>query len=341
MRLMKRIAGLLAAAVIISIFFPSEAHAAVDMEITSVVAVPDTIAAEGGEIIVEITVKNTGTFVITHQELSFFLSTPSPVFHYYENIVVGDSKTFTEHIKFDAADLDRDVALSFGCASVMGTSTKTAAVRVNSEENVIRSGGAVEPEKDIYYVGETVYVTDSMRNSLSIKVTDMSMDYYFRRSGGTDAGDTVDFDTVDGGERVENTLEYTFTEEDLGGLRIGSSVTYKVSGKGPYTEYNVAHDFVVEPAPTPTPSPTPTATTEPTPEATNSPAPSKETVSAPIEESAQTQEIAGTQEAGEDEEGVQRLPLSDRGVLIALIIVIGAVLVLLIVLIIVIVARKK
>ncbi len=95
-------------------------------------------------------------------------------------------------------------------------------------------------------------MTDTIRNSLSVAANNVTMQYYFRLAGGgTDFGDTVTIGTIAGGDTASQELVYTFTQDDIGTLRIGSELTYYVMGRGPYNEFNVARDFVVEAAPTP------------------------------------------------------------------------------------------
>ncbi|MCK5130505.1 MAG: hypothetical protein KAQ68_11670 [Clostridiales bacterium] len=331
MKKIKRILALLLLITISTMMFPTIAYAATDFEITSISPSPSTISIGGGSVNVSYTLKNTGTITITGIECYFWLPSGTIVKAHSTSIAVGASKTFTDSINFKSNDVNQAVNLVVWNTGPMFDRSKT--FTVVGEENVIRSGSEISPDKDTYFVGETVSVTDTMRNSIGVDVTDLDMKYYFRRSDGNTDGDTVNFATITPNQMVENTIKYTFTDADLGGLRIGSAITYHVSGNGPYTEYNVAHDFDVVPSPTPTASPTPTPTLVPTP----TQAPTEETqaldVITPVPEE--------TDSNVQENQSIGSTILGDRGLLLTLIILAGVIVILILVVVIVLIIRKK
>ena len=148
-------------------------------------------------------------------------------------------------------------------------------------DDIFTTGGTVEPEKDIYYVGDTVEITDYFRNKGTISATSVSVEYYHRLDGANSvySGSPISFGTIAGGASESHSYTYTFKESDIGEYRIGSKITYMLSGGGPYKEYSTGHDFTVMPAPDPTATPTasatatPAVTPTPTPEPTASPSP--------------------------------------------------------------------
>ncbi|MCK5128377.1 MAG: hypothetical protein KAQ68_00885, partial [Clostridiales bacterium] len=182
-------------------------------------------------------------------------------------------------------------------------------IYVASEDNVFLSSGEVSPEQAIYYVGETVQITDRFRNSLAIAATDVSVAYYHRLTGGYLSNkNPIDLGTVAAKATAENVFDYTFTEDDIGALRIGSELTYSVSGIGPYNEFNIAHDFVVEAAPvatdTPLPSETPAPSDTPIPSDTATPTDTSETeaTQAPAQEGASYTVIVTSDGASADDD---------------------------------------
>ena len=348
---MKKIkkASLLLAIAVISIFIlPTTAYAATGHEITSITASPAVVSLDGATVDITLTVKNTGTDTITW--VSCYYSLPSGVVTKEHDMMipVGTSKTFTDTVNFTSTDVNQNISVLVGCLGV-GWVNHTTTIKVTGEENVIRSDSSIEPEKVKYFVGDTVSVTDTMRNGIDVDVTNLKMEYYIRRNGTNSAGDSVDFGTLTPNQRVENTLEYAFSESDIGELRIGSKVTYNVSGSGPYTEYNVAHDFVVEAAPTPTSSPTPADSPTPaaTAEQTDTPTPETATAeptevqsSMQVNETEQNDKTSDNNDSASKETAVDSI-LSDRTIFMTIIIVAGAVIASILVLLIVIVAEKK
>ncbi len=341
MKNIKRISAIMILAIITVMMIPSTAFAATDFEISSIGLSPDTVSIDGGSVNVSVTVKNTGTDPITNVSYTYHLPSGLEGRGHADTISVGASKTYTDNIQFNGNDVNTNIQAEVWCQGV-GWISHSKTFSVTGEDNVILSGDEIVPEKSSYFVGETVSITDTMRNSLSTNVTNLKMKYYLRRSGSDTSGDTVTFGTVAPNAKVSNTLDYTFTEEDLDGLRIGSSITYNVSGNGPYTEYNVAHDFVVVPSPTPTSSTTPTAsatptpTPEATPTATEQPATSEIVIQQeanPQEETAAIKEDTGT--------NTTTSLFQDRTIVMTIIIVVGAIVALVIIVIIVAVAKKK
>ncbi len=330
-------------------------YAAADFSITSISLSPSAVAPTGGSVNVTITLKNTGSDPITQLDYTYQLPSGPVTRNHVDTIAPGASKSYTDNIYFASGDLDTNIQTVVWCwAATWVNHTKN--ILVKGEDNIIRSGSEIDPEKNIYYVGETVAITDTMRNSLSVNVTSLEMQYYYRHNGATNYKDTITFGTVTPNQKVENTLNYTFTESDIGELRIGSKVTYNVGGTGPYTEYNVAHDFTVQASPTPEPTPEPTAsptleptatpapTPEPTPEPTATPVPTEQPTATPPPEQEQIQqdnndnkEIAMDEDEQSDSEGSI---LSDRTVVMTIIIVAGVVVLVIMVLIIVVVAKK-
>ena len=172
-------------------------------------------------------------------------------------------------------------------------------------DDIFTTGGTVSPEKDIYYVGDTVEIDDYFRNKSANNATNVSVEYYYRLDGSSTSvysGSPISFGTIAGGASESRSYTYTFKESDIGRYRIGSKITYMISGGGPYREYSTGHDFTVMAAPTPTatpvsspsesptpntttpsptPSPTPEPTEEPTQETTSEPSPEDEATAVP------------------------------------------------------------
>ena len=93
---------------------------------------------------------------------------------WFGSITPGAKKTITWSVKYPEGDLDADIDINVRINNdldLLYDGSRWGKVRVTSEDNVFRSGGGQEPEKDVYYVGETVTVTDTMRNSLTIEAT--------------------------------------------------------------------------------------------------------------------------------------------------------------------------
>ncbi len=354
MKKVKRISVLITLAIIATVFIPSTALAAVDYQITSISLSPSAVAPTGGSVNVTITLKNTGTDPITSFDYTYQLPSGPITKSHLDTISPGASKSYTDNITFASNDLDVSIQTVVWCWGGSWVNHNKN-ILVKSEDNIIRSGSSIEPEKNIYYVGDTVAVTDTMRNSLSVNVSDLEMQYYYRHNGATNYKDTVTFGTVTPNQKVENTLDYTFTENDIGELRIGSKVTYKISGTGPYTEYNVAHDFTVEASPTPTPSPEPTAS--PTPEATVEPTlePTAQPTQAPVEDATQTpldgkeddnkdslsnEEVKNNDEKDSGDSDLTSV-LGDRTIVMTIIIAAGVIIVFLMVLIIIVATKKR
>ena len=149
-------------------------------------------------------------------------------------------------------------------------------------DDIFSSTGTVAPEKDIYYVGDTVDITDYYRNKDTVNATNVSVEYYFRLDGANSvySGSPINFGTIAGGTSKSHSFQYTFKESDIGEYRIGSKITYSTSGGGPFNEYSSGHNFIVELAPTPTPTPSETPTATPT----DSPAPTITPTATPIAE---------------------------------------------------------
>ncbi len=291
MKIFKRLCICMTLLIVVVLCSPISALAAdSDFEI-SYTQLPSKIAPLGGTIKIDLTVKNKVFPPIT------WISVDVLTDAYFNYIWVGSlasnaSTTFSLSVPFAEADLDKDITINVYIQNDLdlsrdGKQTKT--IKVESQENVFYTSGTVAPEKAHYYVGETVEIEDKFRNGLEIPAANVSVDYYHRVNGGSNIayGIPIVFGTVAGGESVFNTFEYTFMPADIGEFRMGSKITYNVSGKGPYTEYNAAHDFIVEAAPTPTPTPSasPTPTPTPTLAPTNTPTMTLEAVSATPESS--------------------------------------------------------
>jgi hypothetical protein len=316
MKVFKKFLIAVAFSLIAALVLPAAAVAAPGDFTFTASASPSKLAALGGEAKVRFDIENTGATNIT--EISIYISYMGSSIYdsdccgetWNGSLAPGASLTLTRDVEFDEEDLDKDLTVRLAInndADPAEDDVQTGPLKIASEDNVFKSSGGEEPQKDVYYVGETVTVTDSMRNSLAIEAADLTLSYYFKTtSHGTTSGDPIDLGDVAGGATEEYSFDYTFTEDDIGAFRIGSEIAYYVSGLGPYKEYNIAHDFVVEPAPTPTPTPepTPTPTPEPTPEATPTPAGEKDTGSGETE-STETQDdetAAAPTEAAETEE---------------------------------------
>ncbi len=220
------------------------------------------------------------------------------------------------------------------------------------------SGGTVTPEKDVYYVGDKVDISDLFKNKSGSTATSVSVEYYYRLNGANSvySGSPINFGTISAGASKSHAFSYTFKEDDIGDYRIGAKITYTMGGAS-YSEYSSGHDFEVMQAPTSTPSPTTTIT--PTPEPTLTPTPTAASATdtpaptpVPTETPEPTEEPLATftpqpepdDETGElktkDYSGIKAL-LKDRGFVMMLIIIVAIILVLLMVLIVVMVAKKK
>ncbi len=155
-----------------------------------------------------------------------------------------------------------------------------SSISVFAADNIFSTSGEVDPEKDVYYVGDTVNISDYFRNGDAGNATNVTVEYYHRIDGSSSvySGSPINYGTVPGGTSEHHTFNYTFKETDIGEYRIGSKITYNHGGGGPYNEYSTGHNFIVELAPTPSPTPeiTPTATpttATPTPVPTDTPEP--------------------------------------------------------------------
>ena len=210
------------------------------------------------------------------------------------------------------------------------------------------SGGTVTPEKDVYYVGDTVDISDLFKNKSGSTAFNVSVEYYYRLNGANSvySGSPIAYGNIPAAKSESHSFSYTFKESDIGDYRIGAKITYTMGGVT-YDEYSSGHDFAVEAAPTPTPEPSFT----PTPVPTNSPTPTPEPTIAPeqTEEPEATMELIATftpqpenegDESIEESSGLSAL-LQDRGVIMMLIIVAGVILILLIILLIVAVTKKR
>jgi len=217
--------------------------------------------------------------------------------------------------------------------------------------DIFSTSGQVAPEKDIYYVGDTINVTDYFRNKGANNATNVSVEYYHRLDGANSvySGSPINYGTIASGASESHSFEYTFKETDIGEYRIGSKITYMELGAGPYNEYSSGHDFIVMQAPTPTPTPTatptatPTTTPTPTPsaDATFTPTPAAETPE-PLE----TLEIISTKAPTVSDDADTKsqstgLLSGDNALLIIVISALGVVLLVLIVIIIIVANNRK
>ena len=148
--------------------------------------------------------------------------------------------------------------------------------------DIFSTTGEVTPEKDIYYVGDTVEITDYFRNKGTATATNVSVEYYYRLNGSNSvySGSPIYFGTVSGGSSESHSYQYTFKESDIGSYRIGAKVTYTLSGTVS-SEYSSGHDFAVAAAPVATATPTPEPTASPTATATLEATPTAEPTATP------------------------------------------------------------
>ncbi len=360
MRLLKKISLFLIILTLVVFLWPQRAYAATSFQVESIYVEPNTLAPNGGAANLVIKIKNTGTVNITKLTYGYNLNSGFHDGSFGTSISPNSTMSFTIPVSFKENDLGVSNTITIWITTSEDSVYKNASFIAYKEDNIIRSGGSVEPEKESYFVGETVLITDTMRNSLSINVTDAKMQYYFRDDTATYDGQKVSFGTISSNKKVENTLEYTFTEEDIGELRIGSYISYYVSGNGPYKEYNVAHDFIIEPSPSPTPTMEPTQTETPEPIQTETPIPdSDETQKDGVYTELTTSEVKSNNQGSfqdmflaEDNnsnvknETSQNKSLfdtiaSDKALLITSIIVGGFIIILIIVLIIIIISKRK
>jgi hypothetical protein len=305
----------------------------------------------GGMIKVSAQIRNVGTTNITRIAMQLNtlagFSSAADASTWHGTLAPGASITLTWDVDFAAGDLNRDLNMTLladNDPDMDYDETQTEILRVTGEENVMRSGGEAVPEKDVYYVGETVTVTDTMRNSLPVEATNVTMEYYFRLTGGgTDFGDTVDIGTIAGGDTHSQVLEYTFTSDDIGILRIGSELTYYVMGRGPYNEFNVARDFIVEPAPTPTPTEAPTPTPSPAPTPSPTPEPSQDSASPSPDDAASlfSQEVSPVQEGTASDTPPPADEVSRPNTFLLIVIVVLAVMLLAAIIVLIVVLAKK
>lgn len=234
---------------------------------------PDKIAELGGMIEIDVVVKNVDNAVITWIRVDVITDA------YYNSVwtgslVDGASETILLSVPFEGIDLDKDITMNVYIQNDTDSSRdgkQTETIKVISEDNVFHTSGVMTPEQDVYYVGETVEITDQFRNSLKIPATDLEIEYYHKLNGSTVYnGDPIVIGTIAGGAEEFHTFEYTFKEGDIGEFKIASQMRYKMSGKGPYNEYNYGHEVIVMAVPTPAPTPTPTPTPTPIPTPTTS-----------------------------------------------------------------------
>ena len=352
MKVFKKRLTVIVFTLILVCIMPMQAIAAPDDFSFTPSANPAKTAPLGGEIKVSAAIKNEGATNITRIAMQLNtlagFDSASDASTWHGTLAPGASITLTWDVDFAAGDLSRDLTMTLladNDADMDYDETQNRTLRVNAEENVFRSGGGAEPEKAVYYVGETVTVTDAMRNSLTIAATDLSLAYYFKTaSHGTKNGDPIDLGDVAGGASEEYSFDYTFTEDDIGNFRIGSEITYHVAGRGPYDEFNIAHDFVVEsvPTPTPTPEPTPSPTPEPTPEAASTPAPEETDTGGGETESAgvQNDETAAAPTEAAETDGADKTPTSSNWLTI-IIIVLAALLFAAVIVLVVVLAKKN
>jgi hypothetical protein len=350
-KVIKRILLVLAIIALTIVCFPKTTYAATSFVVDTIYVIPGTLAEKGGEADLIFKIKNTGTVDITNITYGYYLNSGFKDGSISTTISPDAIKSFSVTIDFKEGDLGALNDITIWATTSEDSIYQNAVFIVYSEDNVIRSDGNVDPEKTTYYVGESVYITDTMRNSLTFSVTNATMQYYFRDENATYDGEKVSFGTISANERVGNILEYTFTEEDVGELRIGSYITYYVSGKGPYKEYNVAHDFVVEPFQTQ--SPTHETTKAVTPEPINEPTQEIETTDEPqlsIEEKEENQNsfkdmYLNTEEndkgKGEEDNRLDESIFNDKTIIMTIIIIIGVIVVALIILVITIIYKRK
>lgn len=343
MKYIIRLSAILMTLVLMTLFIPITAYAVADVEITSINVTPTTLAPKGGEITLEVTIKNTGTTTLYQQVVEVYLLPGVLSFYHTETIAVGASKTLVNTVVLEEAHIGVDIDIFLFAKDTTLWRNKSGVFHVKSEENIFRSSGGENPEKSVYYVGETVQVTDSMKNILAIEATDVSVEYYFKNAQSTTIKNPVVLGTVAGNTSVDNIFDYIFTVDDIGDLRIGSKLTYTVSGLGPYNEFNIAHDFVVEPAPTPSPTiePTDTPATTTAPTETAEIATQTDDVSSDSDASDKDSEDAKDDETDTSQDSFLNATIADQPAMLFLIIGIGLVVLLLIILIIVVIVRKK
>ncbi|MCK5128352.1 MAG: hypothetical protein KAQ68_00760 [Clostridiales bacterium] len=337
MKTFKRLIFIVTLILVVGFLVPSNALAAdSDFEITVTFA-PHEIAPLGGIIEVKFVVKNLGATPITWIRTDLLTDVTFSL-DWSGVLAMGATKTLTRMVPFVANDLDQNISVRVyiendGDPARDGMQTDT--IRVDSEDNVFLTEATKDPDKPIFYVGETVTLNDRYRNGLTIPATDVVVAFYYRVTGqSTEHGDPIDLDDAAGGESLYHTFEYTFKEADIGEYRIGSQLTYKVAGKGPYQEYNAAHDFVVAAAPTP--SPTPVATPEPTPTPTVE---ATDTATPVVTDTPLPSDAVVTDEPSTS--GGVLSELGSNPLLLVLVIVLGLVLVAVVGLIIVMVVKKK
>lgn len=302
MKVFEKCSLILVLLIISSLFFPLAVFAADDDFEMSYTMSTNKLPSKGGMVKVYVLIKNLGATPITAFEIEILTDV-----NFFSNwvgaLAPGSGITRTLDVPFEEHDVGRNLIIRVNIENDGGGGPdghQQQPIKVEEENNVFRSSGSHVPEKAVYYAGETVTVTDTFRNSLIIEATDVVVKYYFKPPGaGAYYGDPIDIGTVAGGATAENAFDYTFTEDDIGDFRIGSELTYDVAGEGPYNEYNVAHDFVVKAAPTPSPTPeaTPTDTPAPTPEDTATPTESLSTDATPPDAT----EGNGAAQAGEEE----------------------------------------
>ena len=265
MKIFKRFCIILTLLVIMSIISPIYAIAADSDFQISYTLFPDKIAELGGTIKITLQVENKGptniTWIRTDVLTNAYFSSD-----WSGSLGVGAIKNLIFQVPFASTDLDHNITMNVYIENDLDASRdgkQTKNIKVESEDNVFLTSGVVDPEKEIYYVGDTVEVKDKFRNGLAIQATNVTVEYYHRVDGnGVYNGSPIGLGTVAGGDSVYNTFDYTFKEADIGEFRIGSQIKYNVSGKGPYDEYNYAHDFIVQAVPEPEETPAPTQSDE-------------------------------------------------------------------------------
>lgn len=213
--------------------------------------------------------------------------------------------------------------------------------------DIFSTTGQVATEKDIYYVGDTVEITDYFRNKGANNATNVSVEYYYRLDGANSvySGTSINFGTIASGTSESHSFEYTFKETDIGEYRIGAKITYMEAGAGPFQEYSSGHNFIVMQAPTPTPTSTPTATETPAPTSTPTAAPTNTPTSAVTPEPIETLVLISPEVAVSDGADTQSeangLLFGDNTWLFIIIAALGVLLIILIVIIIVVAAKRN
>ncbi len=313
---------------------------------------PPTVGTLGGEATVNIEVTNTGSSNIT--EISVYIGYLGDSIYdsdccgetWFGSLAPGASVTLTPFVDFEAGFIDKDLTIRVAINNDLDPAEDehhNGPLKIAGEENIIKSNGGNDPQKDIYFPGDTVLITDNMRNSLETSATDFDIRYYFKKSGGaTTNADAVVLGTVLGGETKEYSFSYTFTEDDIGELRIGSQITYHIAGYGPYSEYNVAHDFVIKPLPTAPPTPEPTS--EPTPIATEETQTDKQDTPLKSQSDKEEEDISEnvSEESGQiSQTKEQNHKLIDNPLIVAALILGILLIITIIILIIVVIAKKS